>query len=97
MSKRWTYQEDHFILRWSYDLGFESICGHDIDRTVTAAKARRRKLEQTGAAKSFALSLCHLMRYRIADGQMSSEMDKMMMEPELDHWEALVVRVGGEA
>ena len=89
MSKPWTYQEDHMLLRFGDALGLNQICGHDIDRTVAAARARRKKLDETGATKSFALSLCHLMQYRIKSGQIVSEIDRMMMEPELDHWEYL--------
>lgn len=81
MSKRWSHEDDAFLLRW-HIVGEDFVAEHDLGRPWGAGTRRMKKLSQTGARGHFARMMYARAEFERACGRMS---EKEYIE-EIGHW-----------
>ncbi len=54
MAKRWTSDDDAFLLRWHEAAGADFVASHDLGRPDGAGSRRIRVLDRSGASVLFA-------------------------------------------
>ena len=78
MAKRWTYDEDCFLLTWHRAVGASFVASHDLGRPESAGPRRLRHLDQTGASLKFAEAQILLAEFAESAGHSILEYSETM-------------------
>lgn len=68
MSKRWTYEEDAFLLEYHGAVDANFIASHDLGRPHGAGAKRLKKLQEAGAELAYAKMRLAQTRFDVARG-----------------------------
>lgn len=79
MAKRWSHEEDAFLLRW-HPIGANFIASHDLGRPNGAGARRLKQLTESGARKAYA-------RMILAKANFEALAGRHVCKDEIDHWE----------
>jgi hypothetical protein len=71
MAKKWTPDEDAFLLRW-HGIGADFVASHDLGRPDGAGSRRLAKLLKSGAALKFAEMKLSQIEFEFLAGHLSS-------------------------
>lgn len=83
MSKRWTAEEDAFLLTYhKIPGGADFVASHDLGRPHGAGSRRLKKLTESGARLAFEEAQLLWLRFEIAAGR-----PPHFVEEEIERWE----------
>ena len=85
MGKRWTEDEDSFLLTYC-GIGADFIASHDLGRPDGAGGRRLSKLISTGAAEHFAIAMKNLGIYRQKAGHIQGRISDEINESSIEDW-----------
>lgn len=83
MSKRWTHDEDVFLLRWHKAVTPDFVAEHDLGRPWGEGSRRLKKLTKSGAREICAKMMLERARFEFAAGRMT----KWEYDRELEAWD----------
>lgn len=84
MTRRWTEEEDHFLLTWADAAGADFVAQHDLGRPWGAGSRRLNALNENGASRHFAAMMIERLHFELAAGRGK----RHEYQHELHRWEA---------
>ena len=83
--KRWTIDEDEFLLKYGAMVGYNFVASHDLGRPNGAGERRYRKLRSNGALEKFIRYKIEFIQFESLSGRTHSD---LILDEELGFWES---------
>lgn len=83
MAKRWTCEQDWFLIQYGPAVGFNYVGSHDCGRPKGAGLRRAKKLIESGAALAYCQAQVAMCRYHEAVG------DRLEFGDNVAYWGSL--------